>query len=61
MTPEQKSSYWFARHHGATIAAAARKARIDEDAAQRLEGKRWCDECGAYVCDEECVHWDYES
>jgi len=61
MTLEQKSKFRSLREHGETVGTAARRARLTVDQAHRLEGRYYCDRCYAYVTDEQCAHWDFES
>lgn len=61
METKQKADYRRFRTHGISVSRAARQARLTTDQAMRLEGKRYCESCGDYVRDEDCVHWDYES
>ena len=58
---ERVREFRSARSHGQSIAQAARKADISIDRAHKLEGRSYCSQCGDFVSDDDCVHWDYES
>lgn len=58
---EVQAKYRSLRTHGESVETAARRCGFTVDRAYRIEGRRYCDRCYAYVTDEQCAHWDYES
>lgn len=58
---EKRKTFVDARRHGATLQAAARKAKLTLDEAHRIEGRTYCASCGDHVRYDDCPHWDYES